>query len=64
MPATKALPLIWTDPAGFANAAANLGAAADKLAAAAKADDKAAFADALMGVGQACGACHNKYRAK
>jgi cytochrome c556 len=63
-PFTKALPLIWTDNAGFTKAAANLGAAADKLTAAAKAEDKAAFADALKEVGEACGACHKTYRAK
>lgn len=63
-PATKALPVIWTDPAGFAKDAADLAAAADKLAAAGKANDKAAFTDALKEVGQACSACHNTYRAK
>jgi cytochrome c556 len=63
-PATKALPLIWTDPAGFAKAAADLGTAADKLTAASKADDKVAFEAALKEVGGACGGCHKTYRAK
>jgi cytochrome c556 len=61
---TKALPEIWSDSAGFAKAAATLGTAADKLTAAAKADDKEAFAAALKDVGGACGACHKTYRAK
>jgi cytochrome c556 len=63
-PATKALPTVWSDSAGFAKSAADLGTAADKLTAAAKADDKTAFADAMKEVGQACGACHKTYRAK
>ncbi len=63
-PATKALPTVWSDSAGFTKAAADLGTAADKLAAAAKADDKEAFATALKAVGEACGACHKTYRAK
>ena len=63
-PATKALPAIWTDNAGFIKDAADLGTAADKMTAAAKANDKEAFADALKSVGQACGACHKTYRAK
>jgi cytochrome c556 len=61
---TKALPEVWSDSAGFAKAAANLGTAADKLTAAAKADDKDAFAAALKDVGGSCGACHKTYRAK
>ena len=61
---TKALPTIWSDSAGFAKSAADLGTAADKLTAAAKANDKEAFAAALKEVGGACGACHKAYRAK
>lgn len=61
---TKALPEVWSDAAGFAKAAADLGTAGDKLTAAAKADDKEAFAAALKDVGAACGACHKTYRAK
>jgi cytochrome c556 len=61
---TKALPEIWSDSAGFAKDAAALGTAADKLTAAAKANDKEAFAAALKDVGAACGACHKGYRAK
>jgi cytochrome c556 len=58
------LPEVWSDSAGFAKDAVAFGAAADKLTAAAKADDKEAFATALKDVGAACGACHKGYRAK
>jgi cytochrome c556 len=61
---TKALPTIWSDSAGYTKAAAALGTAADKLTAAAKANDKDAFAAAFKEVGEACGACHKTYRAK
>lgn len=61
---TKALPTIWSDPAGFQKIALALGAAATKLATDAKAgntDEVAADAKAL---GEQCGACHKTYRAK
>jgi len=61
---TKALPTIWSDSAGFAKSAATLGTAADKLTAAAKANDKDAFAAAFKEVADACGACHKTFRAK
>ncbi len=61
---TKALPAVFSDQAGFAKAAGNLTAAATKLADAAGAGDKAAFAAAFQQVGQACGGCHRNYRAK
>jgi cytochrome c556 len=61
---TKALPEVWSDSAGFAKAAAALGTAADKLTAAAKAEDKVAFEAALKDIGGACGGCHKTYRAK
>jgi cytochrome c556 len=59
---TKARPVVFTDQAGFAKAADNLSTAAAKLADAANADDKAAFATAFQQVGQACGGCHRTYR--
>jgi cytochrome c556 len=61
---TKAKPEVWSDRAGFEKAAANLGAQAEKLAAAADANDKAAFATQFAAVGQACGGCHRPYRAQ
>jgi cytochrome c556 len=61
---TKALPAIWTDMAGFqaTNKAAN--DAYDKLAVAAGSGDLAAVTVAFGDTGKACGACHDKFRAK
>lgn len=61
---TRALPAIWSDRPGFEKAAANLVAAADKLAQLAKADDTAGFTAQTKVVEDACTACHNKFRAK
>ena len=61
---TKALPEIWSDPAGFQKIALHLGEAATKLAAVAKAGDADAVAADTKAMGQACGACHRTYRAK
>lgn len=62
--ATKALPTVWTDEAGFHQAAVNFVEAADKLAQLAKAGDTAGFTAQVKTVGDACGACHDKFRAK
>jgi len=61
---TKALPAIWSDPAGFKKAADDLADAADKLAMLAKAGDAEGVATQIKAVGEACGACHRTYRAK
>jgi cytochrome c556 len=61
---TKALPEIWSDPAGFRKIAVALGDAADKLAAAAKAGDTEAVAADTKLMGEQCGACHKAYRVK
>jgi cytochrome c556 len=61
---TKALPEIWSDRAGFEKTAAAMGAAADRLAAAAKAGDADAVAVEAKAMGEQCGACHRHYRAK
>ncbi len=61
---TKALPAIWSDRAGFNQAAANFIAAADKLSQLAKAEDTNGFAAQAKILGSACVACHDKYRAK
>ncbi len=61
---TKAKSAVWSDQAGFAKAAGVYADAAKKLAAAAKADDKAAFAAAFKDTAKACGACHKAYREK
>ncbi len=61
---TAALPAIWSDRAGFEKASTALEVAAGKLAEAAKAGDKAAFAEAFKATGAACGGCHKAYRVK
>ena len=61
---TKALPVIWTDMAGFQAASKNADMAFDKLAVAAGSGDMAALNTAFGDAGKACGACHDKYRAK
>ncbi len=61
---TKALPAIWSDPAGFQKIALALGAAATKLATAAKAGDAEEVAVDTKAMGRQCGACHKEYRAK
>ncbi len=61
---TKALPEIWSDSAGFQKDAAAMGAAATKLADAAKAGDTEAVAADYKVLGGTCGACHKAYRAR
>ncbi len=61
---TKALPEIWSDPAGFQKVAAAFGEATTKLATDAKAGAADAVAADMKLVGEQCGACHKTYRAK
>lgn len=61
---TKALPVVWTDKAGFEAANKAEGAAIDELAAAAGSGDMAKVTAAFGNVGKACGNCHEKFRAK
>jgi cytochrome c556 len=61
---TKALPAVWTDWAGFQAASKNADASYDKLAVAAGSGDMAALTTAFGDTGKACGACHEKFRAK
>jgi cytochrome c556 len=61
---SKALPTVWSDSAGFMAASKNADAAYDKLAVAAGSGDLAAVGAAFADIGKACGACHEKYRAK
>lgn len=61
---TKALPTVWSDMAGFQAASKAADAAYDKLAVAAGSGDQAALATAFADTGKACGACHDKFRAK
>ncbi len=61
---TKALPTVWSDWAGFQAAGKAADAAYDKLAVAAGSGDMAALTAAFADAGKACGACHEKFRAK
>lgn len=61
---TKALPVVWSDWAGFQAANTNAEAAIDKLATAAGSGNQEALAAAFADTGKACGACHDKFRAK
>jgi cytochrome c556 len=61
---TKALPTVWSDWSGFQAASNNAEAAFDKLATAAGSGDMAALQAAFAATGKACGACHEKFRAK
>ena len=61
---TKALPTVWSDWAGFQAASKNADAAYDKLATAAGSGDLAVLTAAFGDTGKACGACHEKFRAK
>lgn len=60
----EAKPEIWTDWAGFEQAAANLGTQAEALAVAAGTGDAAAMGVQFKLVGEACGGCHSKFRQK
>lgn len=62
---TEALPVIWTDSAGFKAASAAADKAYDNLAVAAGSGDAAAMLTAWQAVGKdGCGNCHGKYRVK
>lgn len=61
---TKAKPEIWTDKAGFAAVLKGDGDAIDALSKAAGSGDMAKVGEAFGNVGKACGACHDKFRAK
>ncbi len=61
---SKSLPVVWTDWAGFEAASKAANAAFDKMATAAGSGDMAALQAAFADTGKACGACHDKFRAK
>ncbi len=61
---TRALPTVWTDRAGFEQAAAHFVETTEKLSELAKAGDTAGFTAQVKTVGDACTACHDKFRAK
>lgn len=59
---TDAKPEIWAEWAKFEQAAADTGAAAEKLAMVAKGGDAAATGEALKALGGTCGGCHKPFR--
>lgn len=61
---TRALPTIWSDRAGFEQAAANVVTQLTALRGLAAAGDNAAFPAAFNATGAACGACHRPYRGR
>ena len=61
---TKALPTVWSDTAGFEAASKGADAAYTQLATAAASGDLAQLTTAFGATGKACGACHEKFRAK
>jgi cytochrome c556 len=63
LPASKALPTVWSDRAGFEARAAAYADAARAMAEAAQTGDRATFLARWADVGAACSACHDTYRA-
>lgn len=59
---TNALGSVWGDPAGFAAKARALDEQARRMVAAARAGDRAGFADAYRATAGACGQCHRDFR--
>lgn len=59
---TRALPAIWSNPAGFRTAGATFVVAARALNAAAVSGDLARVRAALPGVSHACSNCHDSFR--
>ena len=60
---TKALDSIWGNMAGFEEKAEALVMAANAAAEAAAGGDRGATMQAVGGIGQACGSCHDDFRA-
>jgi cytochrome c556 len=60
--ASKALPTVWSDRAGFEAAALKYETEVKKLGELARAGDSAGVAAQWTVVRGACGACHDKYR--
>ncbi|WP_293608939.1 cytochrome c [Ponticaulis sp.] len=59
---TEALPTIWENPEGFAEAVSNFQTAAVAFQAAAASGDMTATGGALRSLGGTCGACHDDFR--
>ena len=63
LPTSHALPTVWSDRAGFEARAAAYTTAAQALAQAAQAGDRAAFLTQWAAVRASCNACHDTYKA-
>ena len=59
---SEALPIIWSDRAGFELKAKDYAIATEKLLSRARANDKAGFATQWAAVRQTCSACHDIYK--
>ena len=59
---TRALPVIWTDAAGFASAQKTFAAQAAKLNTVAASGDMAGAGPEMKALFGACKGCHDKYR--
>jgi len=62
-PKSRALPVVWTDPQGFAAKAHDFAIAAANLDAVAGSGDMAKVGPAMKAVGASCHACHEKFQA-
>lgn len=62
LPASHALPAVWSDRAGFEARAAAYAAAAQALAEAAQSGDRTAFLTQWTAVRATCEACHDSYK--
>lgn len=61
---TKALPAIWADPEGFAQASKALELAGTQIAMAGEKGDMAGVTEGFAAAGKACAGCHERFRAK
>ena len=60
---SKALPLVWSDRAGFERASDAAIGAAERMASVAANGGTRATLEALYDYGKTCGACHDRYKA-
>lgn len=63
-PDGRARPEVWSNRAAFITVANDFAASTDRLAAAARAGDRAQMGAALQAVGDGCNTCHNQFRAR
>jgi len=61
---SRALPVIWSEPAKFKDAQTHFQSAVSALVAASKSGDEGKMKAAIGDVGKSCGACHDNFRAE